>query len=62
MFEIRVKEIKPKPKSNIRLQTEGTIESMGQGGTQKIKTCNSQVGNFNVNAGNKYVTRESEKK
>ena len=50
IFEIKVKEIRPKPKSNIRLQTEAAgepISSTTSTGTGKIKNSNSQIGNFN---------------
>ena len=50
MFQIKIKEIRPKPKSNIRLQTEnGNQPVSATTTTEKIKNSNSQVGTFCVN-------------
>ena len=46
IFAIKPKELKPKPKSNIRLQTE-LITEPGSLGCVKTKNCNSQAGNIN---------------
>ena len=52
MFEIKIKEIRPKPKSNIRLQTENGNEPVSATTTtDKIKNSNSQVGTFCINKG-----------
>lgn len=47
IFAIKSKEIKPKPKSNIRLQTE----LGGNLNTEKTKNSNSITGKFALNNG-----------
>ena len=49
MFDIKIREIRPKPKSNVRLQTENGNEPISTtGGTDKIKNSNSQKGNVAI--------------
>ena len=49
MFDIKIRELKPKPKSNVRLHTENGNEPISTtGGTDKIKSSNSQKGNFGI--------------
>lgn len=49
MFDIKIREIRPKPKSNVRLLTENGNEPVSTtAGTDKIKNSNSQKGNFGI--------------